>query len=313
MSANLSIRQAFSDTLIDLATHNSELYVVSADLKSSLTLDKFASRFRSRFIECGVAENNAAGVAAGLAKAGKTVFLATYACFSPGINWNTIKQSICYNNLPVKIIGSHAGLASNELGATHQMLEDVALMRSLPNMDVFAPLDAYETAKIITAISRSPRPSYVRLVRPSTPAIFTTKSSFTIGKSLIIKKGSDVTVAGYGPILLSALDAQSHLDLSSHSASLEIINCSSISPLDSETLLKSVTKTGRLVVIEDHQKAGGLGEALASLILSSGLKCRFVHLAVNGQFGQSGKDTNELYSHYKIGQKDLIDAIKKIL
>ena len=308
MSEILSVRQAFSQTLIDLASNNPNLYVVSADLRSSLTLDKFASRFRSRFIECGVAENNAAGVAAGLAKSGKTVFLATYACFSPGINWNTIKQSICYNKLNVNIIGSHAGLMTNELGATHQMLEDVALMRALPGMEVFAPLDAYETAKIITAVSRSRHPSYVRLVRPSTPAFFNPRYSFTIGKSTVIKKGDDVTIAGYGPILLSALDAQT-----ATSATVEIINCSSISPLDTDTLIKSVKKTGRLIVIEDHQKAGGLGEAIASLILTEHLSCRFVHLAVDGQFGQSGKDYQELFSHYHIGLEDLKNSIKKIL
>jgi transketolase len=300
-----SIRQACADTLIKLATDNPKLYVVSADLKSSLLLGKFASKFRHRFIECGVAENNAAGVAAGLSRSGKTVFLVSYACFSPGINWTTIKQSICYNRLNVKIIGSHGGLMTMDLGATHQMLEDIALMRSLPGMEVFAPLDALETAKIITAVAFSRSPSYIRLVRPSTPLFFDHSLKFTIGKSQILKTGKDVTVLGYGPILLGALRISNY--------SLEVINCSSIKPLDSVTILKSIKKTGRCLVIEDHQKIGGLGEAVASLILSSGLKCKFVHLAVDNQFGRSGKDYNELYDYYNIGQKSLINAIKKIL
>jgi transketolase len=300
-----SIRQACADTLVKLAAANPDLYVVSADLKSSLLLNKFASKFRHRFIECGVAENNAAGIAAGLAKSGKTVFLASYACFSPGLNWNTIKQSICYNRLNVKIIGSHGGLMTMDLGATHQMLEDIALMRSLPNMEVFAPLDAAETAGIISAVAFSRSPAYIRLVRPSTPPFFTGSCKFTIGKSPILKTGRDVTVLGYGPILLEALTLKR--------PSVEIINCSSIKPLDSKTILASVTKTHRLIVLEDHQKNGGLGQAVASLILSSGLECQFVHLAVDDRFGRSGKDYNELYDYYGIGQKDLINAVKKIL
>ncbi len=300
-----SIRQAFSDTLIDLAGENLNLYVVSADLKSSLSLSKFASKFRGRFIECGVAENNAAGIAAGLAKSGKTVFLATYACFSPGINWNTIKQSICYNNLPVKIIGSHGGLASADLGATHQMLEDIALMRSLPNMDVFAPADALETAKIIHTVSHSPKPAYIRLVRPSTPNFTNSRSSFTIGHSQILQTGSKITVLGYGPILNSALSLKNK--------NLEIINCSSIKPLDSKTILSSIKKTSRCIIIEDHQKNGGLGEAVASLILTHNLKSKFIHLAVDDQFGRSAKNYFDLYDLHCIGQKELIRTIKNIL
>lgn len=304
-SDNLSVRQACADTLLNLASSNPDLFVVSADLKSSLLLNKFAAKFRSRFIECGVAENNAAGVAAGLAKSGKTVFLTSYACFSPGLNWNTIKQSICYQHLNVKIIGSHGGLMSMDLGATHQMLEDIALMRALPNMEVFTPLDAAETTKIISAVAFSRSPAYIRLVRPSTPSFFDQHCKFTIGKSLILKTGKDITVLGYGPILFEALSLKK--------PSLEIINCSSIKPLDTKTILNSVKKTHRLIVLEDHQKNGGLGEAVASLILSSGLKTKFIHLAVNNQFGRSGKDYNELYDYYGIGQKDLIAAIKKIL
>lgn len=300
-----SVRESFSETLVDLASENLDLYVVSADLKSSLALSKFASKFRSRFIECGVAEQNAAGVAAGLAKSGKTVFLASYACFSPALNWNTIKQSICYNNLPVKIIGSHGGLASADLGATHQMLEDLALMRSLPNMEVFSPADAIETSKIITTIARSPRPSYVRLVRPSTANFTSPRDSFTIGHSQIIQSGSKVTILGHGPILNSALSLKNK--------NLEIINCSSIKPLDDKTILTSVKKTSRLIVVEDHQKNGGLGEAVAALVLSNNLKCKFIHLAVDNQFGQSAKNYLDLYDLYHIGQKDLELAIKKIL
>ena len=174
-----SIRQAFGQTLDQLAKNNPKLYVVSMDLKSSLSLSDFATHYPARFVECGVAETNAAGVAAGLAKSGKTVFLCSFACFSPAINWAVIRQSICYNNLDVKIVGSHSGLMTAELGATHQSLEDIALMTTLPNMEVFAPLDTIETQKITSVLAKSRRPAYLRLVRPSTPVLSNPKFPFT--------------------------------------------------------------------------------------------------------------------------------------
>jgi transketolase len=308
-----SIRQSFGDTLFELAKTNQNIYVVSMDLKSSLFLTKFAKEFPTRFIECGVAEANAAGVAAGLAKSGKTVFLCSFACFSPAINWAVIRQSICYNNLNVKIVGSHAGLMSTDLGATHQSLEDISLMSALPNMDVFSPIDAVETKKIVTVLVRSPRPSYLRLVRPSTPIIFDKKFGFTIGKSLVLKKGQDITIIGHGPILNEAFEVQSFLQLQKPNISLEIINCSSVKPFDFEVITKSIKKTGRLICLEDHQKIGGLGQIVASRILSSKYHPKFIHLGVDNQFGRSAKTYPELYDYYNIGTKSLLAAIKKIL
>ena len=308
-----SIRQAFGQTIDQLAKYNPNLYVVSMDLKSSLFLSDFATHYPARFIECGIAESNAAGVASGLAKSGKTVFLCSFACFSPAINWAVIRQSICYNNLDVKIVGSHAGLMTTELGATHQMLEDIALMTSLPNMEVFAPIDTLETKKIISVLAKSRRPAYLRLVRPATPILSNSKVSFTIGKSTILKKGKDVTVIGYGPILFQAFETQSVLQNKKPNISLEIINCSSIKPLDLLTILKSVKKTKRLICIEDHQKNGGLGQIVASNLLSSKIHPKFIHLAVDNQFGRSAKDFQQLYNYYGIGKNSLLSAIKKIL
>lgn len=313
INQSISIRESFGKTIYELAKTNKNIYVVNADLKSSLFLNDFAFKFPKRFIECGVAEQNAAGVAAGLAKTGKTVFLTSFSCFSPSINWATIKQSICYNNANVKIIGSHSGLMSTDLGATHQMLEDIALMRSLPNMEVFSPLDAIETEKIIKTIVHSRCPSYLRLVRANTPVVFNKKLDFVIGKSHILQEGTDLTIIGHGPILINALNvgAQRAAPLMQN-ISIEVINCSSIKPLDNETILKSIKKTGHCIVLEDHQKNGGLGEAVASLILSSDFSCKFTHLAVNNSFGQSAKTYQELYNYYGIGVNDLITAIKKI-
>lgn len=302
-----SIRQAFGEALFDLAVTNPNIYVVDIGLRPSLHLDKFAARFKSRFIECGVAESNAASVAAGLAASGKTVFLTSFACFSPALNWAVIKQSICYNHQNVKIVGSHAGLMSGDLGATHQMLEDIALMRSLPTMEVFAPLDALEMKKMLPAIARSPHPTYLRLVRPTTVNVYPSKLSFTIGKSQILRSGNDITVLGYGPILTQLFSE----DFKKYS--LEIINCSSLKPLDSETILKSVKKTGRCFVIEDHQKNGGLGDAIANLVLSSGIKCKFIHLAVDDSFGQSAVNYFDLYHHYGLSPLAIIQSLKKLL
>jgi transketolase len=301
----LSMRASFSNTLFDLAKNDPNLYVVSVGLRTSVMMDKFALRYKSRFIECGVAENNAAGVCAGLAKSGKNVFLCTYACFSPGINLATIKQSICRVNLPVKIIGFHGGLLTGELGASHQMLEDIALMRSLPNMEVFAPIDATETSKMTTVLAKSNHPTYMRLVRPSTPDCYPHKKGFTIGKSEILQSGKDISILGYGPILTQAIDLKLK-------TSIEIINISSIKPLDEKTILKSIKKTGRCLVIEDHQQNGGLGEAIAALILKNNLKCRFAQLAVSNSFGQSALDPFDLYRLHGLSPVNIAATIKKL-
>ena len=301
---NKSIKTSFGDTIFQLGSDMPHLYVVSMDLKSSLSLDKFANKFHSRFVECGVAESNGAGVAAGLAKSGKTVFLCTYSAFSPAINWAVIRQSICYNHLNVKIVGGYSGLMTSVLGGTHQMLEDIALMRAMPEMEVFAPLDAIETAKITEVIAHSPHPSYLRLVAPVTPTVLKSNYHFTIGKSPVLQSGLAVSVLGYGPILTQVLKINKNV---------EIINCSSIKPLDSATILESIKKTGRCLIIEDHQKNGGLGDAVANLILSSGIKCKFIHLGVDNQFGQSAKEWQTLYDHYGLGKKAIISSIKKLL
>jgi transketolase len=316
MADNLtSMRQAFGQTLLDLAKTNKKIYVVDAGLKTSLGLLKFASWYRRHFIECGVAENNAAAVAAGLAKTDKIVFLTSFSCFSPALNWAVIKQSICLNNANVKIIGSHSGLLSGTLGATHQMLEDIALTQSLPNLQVFAPIDALETQKMINTLVHSPAPAYIRLVRPGTPEVFPKNLNFTIGKSHLLHQGSDLTVAGYGPILIEALEVQQTLDqkYGSKAPQLDVINCSSIKPLDFLTIRTSLKKTGRLIIIEDHQKNGGLGQTIAANLLASRLYPRFIHLAVDDQFGQSAKNPQTLYNHYGIGKKHLLAAVNKIL
>ena len=312
-SKNTSIRSSFGATLVKLAKTNPNIFVVDIDLKSSLKLDKFASKYPKRFVEAGVAEANAAGVAAGLAKAGKTVFLTSFSCFSPAINWAVIKQSICYQSLNVKIIGSHSGLMSGSLGSTHQMLEDIALTRCLPNMEVFSPSDSIETGKIISAISRTKKPSYVRLVRPDTPIFYPPRFGFTIGKSSLLSSGKDLTIIYHGPIGFEVINLINSKEFKAKKISIDLINCSSIKPLDIKTILRSIKKTKKLIIIEDHQKIGGLGEAISALVLENGLSPKYIHLAVDDKFGQSASDYQKLYDFYGIGQNHLKLAIQKIL
>jgi transketolase len=307
--ANSSMRQAFARTLVKLAATHPDIYVVNIDLKSSLKLDTFAQRFKGRFIEVGVAEQNAAGVAAGLALSGKTVFLTSYAAFSPSLNWGVIRQSICYNQAKVIIVGSHAGLMTDELGATHQSLEDIALMRALPDIDVFSPADAGEVKNMLPVIIRGPHPAYLRLVRSDSPDFTDPKQSFTIGRAQVLKIGSDLTVVGHGPILYNAFLAQQELK----NISLEIINSPSIQPLDERTILSSVKKTRHLITIEDHQIEGGLGEAIAPLLLKNSLNAKMKILAVQDEFGRSARDYQKLWEHYHLSTKDLIKAVKDLL
>jgi transketolase len=297
------MREAFGKTIFELAKNNKNIWVVSMDLKTSMYLNKFADEFPDRFVECGIAEQAGAGIAAGLAKTGKTVFLCSFACFSPALNFGVIRQSIAYNKLPVIIVGSHAGLMTGELGGTHQMLEDVALMRALPEMEVLAPIDSLETEKIVRVLAVSKKPAYLRLLREKTENIFPTKNSFVIGKSHILKTGKKVTILGYGPVLVEAMRIV---------GDIEIINCSSIKPLDETTILKSIKKTKKVIVIEDHQKIGGLGEAVASLILEKGVDCKFKQMGVDNKFGESGKDWRELYDHFGIGINNLTKEIEII-
>jgi transketolase len=303
--ADFSLRTTFGETLLELAKTNPLLYVVDIGLYPSLNLVGFKKRYPTRFIQAGISEANAAAVAAGLAKTGKTVFLTSFACFSPALNWGVIRQSICYNQANVKIIGSHAGLASGDLGATHQMLEDIALTKTLPHLQVFVPADALETKAILKVIAQSNLPSYLRLPRPSSPLVTKPATVFTIGRSRLLRTGTQLTIISYGT-MVSALTTLKSL-------SYDLINCSSIKPLDSNLILASVAKTGRCLVVEDHQLLGGLGETIAALLLENGLAPRFKCLGVDNQFGRSSHELTPLYDHYSLGPDSINTTITNLI
>ena len=305
----MSTRDGFGDAILALGQKNKNVVVVSADLAESTRVDKFGQKFPERFFEVGVAEQNMAGIAAGLALAGKIPFIASFGVFSPGRNWDQIRVSIAYSQANVKIIASHTGLSVGEDGASHQALEDIAIMRSLPNIIVLAPADYYQTKKATLEAAKIKGPVYIRFARQASPLLTNEKSPFQIGKAQIMCPGQDLTIIGCGPILAEALIAVDKLK--EKNIKVELINCHTIKPLDKNTILKSVRKTGRLITIEDHQKAGGLGSAIAEM-LAENYPLPMELIGVNDTFGESGKP-KELWDKYGLSSSYIVNAALKIL
>lgn len=279
------IRAGFGRGLKEAGEKNENVVALCADLTESTQMSVFKEAYPERFIEVGVAEQNLVTVASGMAAMGKIPFTSSYAAFSPGRNWEQIRTTICLNNQPVVIVGSHAGISVGPDGATHQMLEDIALMRVLPNMIVIAPGDAIEAQKATLALVEKKKPAYLRLAREKTP-IFTTKESpFEIGKAYVLREGSDVSLIGTGTMSYQMLVAASLLEREGVSA--EVVHVPTIKPLDTATILASVHKTGRVVTAEEAQMVGGLGGAVAEL-LGDHLPAPLKRIGMNDRFGESG-------------------------
>lgn len=272
-----------------------------ADLTESTQMHYFKEAFPKRFIEMGVAEQNLVTVASGMARAGKIPFTSSYAAFSPGRNWEQIRTTIALNNQPVKIVGSHAGVSVGPDGATHQMLEDIALMRVLPNMVVVAPADAVEAEKATLAIAENGKPSYLRLAREKVATISTPESPFEIGKAYVLREGKDLTLFGTGTMTYQCLIAAKML--ASDGIEAEVVHVPTIKPLDSKTILASVRKTGRAISVEEAQIAGGFGSALAELFTDQ-LPLPLRRLGMLDRFGESGKP-DELLEHFKLTGKHI--------
>lgn len=277
---------------------------VCADLTESTNMHFFRDAFPDRFVEIGVAEQNLVTVGSGLAAMGKVPFVSSYAAFSPGRNWEQIRTTICLNDRPVKIIGSHAGLSVGPDGATHQMLEDLAIMRALPNMVVIAPVDAVEAEKAVIAMAKDKHPNYMRVAREATPVITTADTPFEIGKAYVFEPGNDVTIISTGTMTYQALEAAQRLYKTGIDA--EVIHCPTIKPLDEETILKSVRKTRAVVTVEEAQVTGGLGGAIAEL-LSEQLPSRLRRIGVQDRYGESGKP-EELLQHFGLTSKHIMMA-----
>ena len=287
-------RSGFGRGLVAAGKQNDQVVAACADLTDSTKMGDFAREFPERFIEMGIAEQNLVTVGAGLAAMGKIPFVSSYAAFSPGRNWEQIRTTICLNDRPVKIIGSHAGVSVGPDGATHQMLEDLALMRVLPNMVVIAPCDSVEAEKATMAMAADARPNYMRLAREKTPVITTGKTPFEIGKAYIYHAGTDVTIIATGTMTYQALAAADILKKDGISA--EVVHVPTIKPLDVKTILTSVEKTGSVITAEEAQVNGGLGGAIAEL-LSEELPTPLIRVGMRDRFGESG-DPAELIEHF---------------
>ncbi len=289
-----AIRKGFGRGLEKAGHVYTDVVAACADLTESTQMHLFKASFPQRFIEIGIAEQNLVTVGSGLAAAGKIPFVSSYAAFSPGRNWEQIRTTICLNDRPVKIIGSHAGISVGPDGATHQMLEDIAIMRVLPNMVVIAPCDSIEAEKATLAMAADTRPNYLRLAREATPIITKDTTPFTIGMAQIFESGSDVSLIATGTMTYHALVAADKLYKDGIEA--EVIHVATIKPLDSDTILKSVRKTGAVVTIEEAQIAGGLGGAVSELT-GEHFPVPIRRIGMRDHFGESGQP-EELLKHF---------------
>jgi transketolase len=305
-----SNRDGFGDCLVKMGQEMPQLVVLTADLRDSTRVAKFAEKFPERFVEMGVAEQNMAGVAAGLAFSGKVPVMTSFTTFSPGRNWEQIRLAIAYSEANVKIVSTHSGFSAAKDGATHQGLEDLALMRVLPKMTVLEPADYQQTQKALEAALKHQGPVYLRISRHETPLFTTKETPFVIGEAQILKKGEDVTLIGSGPIVYTALEAARELEVKER-ISVEVINNPSIKPLDEQTLTKSALKTGLVITLEEHQRNGGLGSAVAEL-LSQKQPVRIYRLGVRDTFGQSGS-YEDLLKKYKLDKESVIKSVKSYL
>jgi transketolase len=295
------IRAGFGRGLVKAGELDSNVVAACADLTGSVKMDGFAAAYPERFIEIGIGEQNMVTVGSGLAAMGKIPFVSSYAAFSPGRNWEQIRTTICLNDRPVKIVGAHAGVSVGPDGATHQMLEDIALMRVLPNMVVIAPGDSVEAEKATLAMAKDGRPNYLRLAREATPIITTEKTPFEIGKAYVYTPGTDVTIIATGTMTYQALLAAEQLYKDGIDA--EVIHVPTIKPLDADTILKSVRKTGCVVTAEEAQIAGGLGGAIAEL-LAEEHPAPLRRIGMRDRFGESG-EPSELLTYFGLDAKHI--------
>lgn len=307
-------RDGFGKGLVEAGERDNRVVALCADLSESTRVQWFQEKFPDRYIELGVAEQNLATVAAGLANYGKIPFIASYAAFSPGRNNEQIRTTAALNNVPVKIAGAHAGISVGPDGATHQALEDMALMRVIPNMTVLVPADAEEARKVTIAAAEHPGPVYIRLGREKTPVFTTPETPFEIGKAQVLftpREGltAEVGIIGSGSLLYNALVAA--MKLEEEGVGVSVLNVATIKPLDREGIISFVNDSGgKIVTVEEHQVAGGLGSAISEL-LASERPTPIEFIGVHDRFGQSG-NTEELMKEYGLNTESIIAAIKKV-
>jgi transketolase len=303
-------RAGFGDGIYEAAKKNQNIIALTADLAGSMKLNKFMKDFPERFVQCGIAEANMIGIAAGLTIGGKIPYTTTFANFSTGRVYDQIRQSVAYSNKNVKICASHAGLTLGEDGATHQILEDIGLMKMLPGMTVIVPCDYNQTKSATMAIADYEGPVYLRFGRPKWPNFTTADGSdFVIGKAQVLSEGTDVSIFACGHLVWKAIEAGRILE--EKGLSVEVINIHTIKPLDTEAIIKSISKTKCAVTCEEHNIIGGLGDSIAQ-VAAKNLPIPIEYIGTNDTFGESGKPM-ELLKKYGLDTPNIVDAVEKVI
>ena len=305
------IRKGFGEGLVVAGENNPQVVGLCADLTESTQMDKFKEKFPNRFVEIGVAEQNLASVASGMAAMGKIPFISSYAMFSPGRNWEQIRTTIAYNDRPVKIVGSHSGVSVGPDGGTHQAIEDIAITRVIPRMVVISPCDSVEAKKATEACAENGTPVYLRLAREKTPVMTTVDTPFEIGKAETFWTSDkpQIGIIATGALLHKAL--LSAKELEKEGIEVEVLNLSTIKPLDEKAVIALAKKAGKIVTVEEHQVHGGMGSVVSEL-LSEKFPVPMKFIGVNDQFGQSGTP-DELIEHYGMGEKNIIKTVKAFI
>lgn len=305
------IRKGFGEGLLNAAELDKRIVGLCADLVESTQMHLFKEKFPERYVEMGVAEQNLASVASGLAAMGKIPFITSYAMFSPGRNWEQIRTTICYNNQPVKIAGSHAGISVGPDGGTHQAVEDLAMTRVIPRMVVLSPCDSIEARKATMAAAKTKDPTYIRLAREKTPVITTDDTPFEIGRAQVFFESSgrpEVGIIATGALVYKAIKVAAKLEAK---IKVKVLNLATIKPLDEEAIWRLAHEAGAIVTVEEHQIAGGMGSAVAEC-LAKHYPVPIEFIGVKDLFGQSGTP-EELLEHYGMSEKDIEEAVKKVL
>src|SRR3990170_2288282 len=309
MTRLIATRDVYGETLAQLGESSQEIVVLDADLSGSTKTNIFAKKFPERFFNMGVSEADMMGTAAGLAAAGKIPFASTFAIFASGRAWEQIRQSIAYPKLNVKIVASHGGITVGEDGASHQAIEDIAIMRAIPNMTVIVPCDGVETRSVIQEIVKYNGPVYVRVARGKFPVVLPEDYKFTMGKGVVVRDGKDATIIAMGLMVSYALDAAE--TLAKEGLNIRVINMSTIKPIDRELIINAAKETRAIVTCEEHSIIGGLGEAVASVVVEE-CPVPMKRVGIQDRFGQSGL-AEELLIHYGLMPKDIAAAMKEVI
>lgn len=301
----IATRQSYGEALLELGRENKDIVVLDADLSTATKTNLFAKEFPERFFDIGIAEQDMMGIAAGFATCNKIPYSSTFAVFAAGRAYDQIRNSICYPNLNVKICATHSGITVGEDGATHQMLEDISMMRTLPNMTVICPSDDVQTKWAVKEIANTKGPVYLRLSRLATPIIYESKQSFTIGKGVQIGEGTDASIIATGDVVCEAIKAKEELE--KQGIYIRVIDMHTIKPIDKEIIIKCAKETKKIITIEDHSIIGGLGSSVCE-VLAENEPCQVIRMGINDCFGKSGK-AEKLLEYFKLTAEDIIHTI----